>query len=417
MSVVTDLVRITAIAAGGDGVGRLADGRAVFVPRTAPGDLIEPLQLDVRSRFARARSARIVEPSRDRVVPPCAHYVRDRCGGCQLQHLSSAGQQAVRRTIVGDALRRIAHFEVSDPPIEPAGLEWGYRTKLTLAVKAEGRVIGFHQVGAPERVFNLERCEIAAPALNELWGAIRVERRQLPGNATRLVLRLARDGGRHLLVQCAAGPVWTGGPALRTALGTAGQPVTIWWQPEDGAARVVSGSSDAYPAIVFEQIHPAMGDLVRRYAIGALGALQGLQVWDLYAGIGETTRALLEGGAIVDSVELDPRAVAVAGPAEEPGVRRHAGAAENVTPRLSKPDLVITNPPRTGMDPKVVDAIRAAAPRRMVYISCDPATLARDLSRLVAPSASPPVRLTALRAFDLFPQTSHVESVAVLEVA
>jgi 23S rRNA (uracil1939-C5)-methyltransferase len=417
MTVATERVRITAIAAGGDGVGRLADGRAVFVPRTVPGDLIEPLQLEVRARFARARSARIVEPGPERVTPPCLHYLRDQCGGCQLQHLSSTGQQAVRRAIVGDALRRIAHLDVTDPPIESAGLEWGYRTKLTLAVKAGGRVIGLHQVGAPDRVFDLDRCEIAVPALNQLWTAVRAERRQLPGNAEHLVLRLARDGTRHLLIQCGAGPAWTGGPALRGALDRAGSSVTIWWQPEGGAARVVSGAPDAYPATVFEQIHPSMGDRVRRHAIGALGPVEGLRVWDLYAGIGETTNALLAQGATVDSVELDSRAVAVAGPPDGPGVRRHVGAAEEISRRLPDPDLVITNPPRTGMDQRVVDAIRAAGPRRLVYISCDPATLARDLARLLAPAARRPFRLVGLQAFDLFPQTSHVETVAVLEVA
>lgn len=417
MTVATEQVRITAIAAGGDGVGRLADGRAVFVPRTAPGDLIEPRELDVRSRFARARSARIVEPGPDRVTPPCPHYLRDQCGGCQLQHLSSSGQQAVRRTIVGDALRRIAHLEATDPPIEAAELEWGYRTKLTLAVKAAGRIIGLHQVGAPDRIFDLERCEVAVPALNELWTAIRAERRQLPGNAEHLVLRVARDGSRHLLIECGAGPVWTGGPALKAALDRAGCSVTIWWRPEGGAERVVSGASDAYPATVFEQIHPSMGDRVRRHAIGALGPLEGLKVWDLYAGIGETTSALLAAGAAVDSVELDPRAVAVAGASNAPGVRRHIGAAEEVTRRLPAPDLVITNPPRAGMDPRVVDAIRAAGPRRLVYISCDPATLARDLARLMAPDSRRPLRLSGLQAFNLFPQTSHVETVAVLEVA
>lgn len=417
MTVATELVRITSIAAGGDGVGRLADGRAVFVPRTAPGDLIEPLELDRRSRFARARSARIVEAGPDRVVPPCVHYVRDHCGGCQLQHLSALGQRAVRRTIVGDALRRIAHLEVADPPIQPAELELGYRTKLTLSVKSGGRVIGLHQVGAPDRVFDLEQCLISAQPLNDLWKAVRAHRRQLPAEAERLVLRLARDGSRHLLVHGGAGPVWTGAPQLRQALEAAGQPVTIWWQPEGGAPRVVSGLSDAYPATVFEQINPAMGDRVRRHAIGTLGSLKGRKVWDLYAGIGETTHALLEAGATVESVELDSRAVAIAGPAQAPGVRRHAGPAEVLAARLPAPDLVISNPPRTGMDPRVIDAIRAAGPRRVAYVSCDPATLARDLARLLAPAAPVPLRLSALEAFDLFPQTSHVETVAVLEAA
>ncbi|MEO8031483.1 MAG: hypothetical protein ABI765_11565 [Gemmatimonadota bacterium] len=417
MTVAAGLIRITAIAAGGDGVGRLADGRAVFVPRTAPGDLIEPQGLDVRARFARARSARIAEPGPDRVTPRCVHYDRDRCGGCQLQHLNSSGQHAVRRAIVGDAMRRIGHLEVEDPPLEAAGFEWSYRTKLTLSVKAAGKLIGFHQLGAPDRLFDLERCEIAAPALNTLWAAVKAHRGLLPAAVEHLVLRLARDGGRHLIVECTAGEVWSSARELGAALQAAGQPATIWWQPEGGAARVMSGSPDAYPAVVFEQVHPAMGDRVRQHAVSALGEVTGLRVWDLYAGIGETTRALVLRGATVDSVESDARAVALAGSAVEPRVRRHHGRAEDVVARLPRPDLVITNPPRTGMDPRVVDAIRDSAPRRVVYISCDPATLARDIARIQAPSTGPLFTLSSLAAFDLFPQTAHVETVAVLHAS
>ncbi|HOX20309.1 MAG TPA: hypothetical protein PLI70_05230, partial [Gemmatimonadales bacterium] len=166
-----------------------------------------------------------------------------------------------------------------------------------------------------------------------------------------------------------------------------------------------------------EQVHPAMGDRVRTWALSHLGRVAGLKAWDLYAGVGETTARLAAGGAEVESVEVDPRAVVEAtrrGPAER--VRRHAGRAEDIVPTLAPADVVVTNPPRTGMDGRVTDAIAAAGPRKIAYISCDPATLARDLRRLLSGiPASPPPRLAALRAFDLFPQTAHVESVAILE--
>lgn len=412
MSGSADLVRITAIAAGGDGVGRLADGRALFAPRTAPGDLIDPVDLELRGRFARARQLRIVEPGADRVEPACAHYLPDRCGGCQLQHLTGFAQQAIRSAIVGDALRRIGHLEAANPPIQDAEQEWGYRTKLTLAVKELGRKIGLRQLGAPDRVFDLVRCEIAAPALNALWASVSRHRRLLPTNADRLVLRLARDGSRHLIVECGRGPVWGGAAALRDLVRADGETVTIWWQPESGAARVVAGSTEAYPATVFEQVHPRMGDTIRRYAVDALGDMAGRLVWDLYAGIGETSRLLLGRGARVESLERDQRAVSLAGPAEEGSIRRHVGSAEDAIGRLGRPDFVLTNPPRIGMDSRVVGAIGRVKPRRLVYVSCDPATLARDLGRLVKESE---LRLVSLRAFNLFPQTAHVESVAVLE--
>jgi 23S rRNA (uracil1939-C5)-methyltransferase len=159
---------------------------------------------------------------------------------------------------------------------------------------------------------------------------------------------------------------------------------------------------------VFEQVHPEMGDQVRDFAVQQLGPVSGLRVWDLYAGIGETTAQLASRGARVESVELDGRAVNEA-EASGPPALRHAGRVEDLIDRLKTPDLVITNPPRTGMHEHVTAELERLRPARLVYISCDPATLARDVQRLQG------FRLTLVRAFDLFPQTAHVETVAVLE--
>jgi 23S rRNA (uracil1939-C5)-methyltransferase len=170
----------------------------------------------------------------------------------------------------------------------------------------------------------------------------------------------------------------------------------------------VAGAGEAFPATVFEQVNPEMGDLVRSFAVEQLGHVAGRNVWDLYAGVGETTTELLSRGAKVESVEIDRRAVAEA-EARGPAARRHIGRVEDVLPELAAPDRVITNPPRTGMDERVTAALARLRPSRIVYISCDPATLARDLQRL------PEYELSALQTFDLFPQTTHVETVAVLD--
>jgi 23S rRNA (uracil1939-C5)-methyltransferase len=153
-----------------------------------------------------------------------------------------------------------------------------------------------------------------------------------------------------------------------------------------------------------------MGDRVRAHAVAGLGSVAGRHVWDLYAGIGETSAVLAAAGAAVESVESDRRAVAEA-ERRGPAARRHAGRVEDVLNELRRPELVITNPPRTGMDARVADALERLAPARVVYVSCDPATLARDLGRL------PGFRVSDVRAFDLFPQTAHVETVVVLERA
>jgi 23S rRNA (uracil1939-C5)-methyltransferase len=426
---VSEPVRIRAIAAGGEGVGTLADGRAVFVPRSAPGDVVELGEVRRARRFARARLARLLEASPERVTPRCPHYEADECGSCQLQHLNPEAQRSARRRLVGDALRRIGKLPFDDPPLEPSEAEWEYRSKITLA--ARGRRIGYHRLGAPEHVFELERCPIARPELNALWAALRTQRTLLPQQLDRLVLRVDRGGGCHLVLKSKPGDAWTRGKELGNALATQGIAAVLWWQPAGGAPRTVYGAREAYPALVFEQVHSAMGDRVRRYAIDSLrgaegseslrgcpaaeaissGELSGLHLWDLYAGIGETTRALLALGASVESVELDPRAVRLAealGPHER--VTRITGRVEEVLHRLKPADAVILNPPRGGLGQAVTDRLTARPSDRLLYVSCDPATLARDLSRL-----SSAYRVESVRAFDLFPQTAHVESVVRLE--
>jgi 23S rRNA (uracil1939-C5)-methyltransferase len=403
-------VRILRVATGGDGVGRLEDGRAVFVPRSAPGDLVELTQVREHRRYARARVGQVLEPSPQRVVPRCPHYVHDECGGCQLQHLGSPAQREARRAIVGDALRRLAKLEVEDPELVPAAEEFDYRTKITLHVDEGGRRIGLHPLDRPDRAFELVRCHITTPELMTLWSELRTLRELLPGGLRQIVLRLDRGGGRHVVLVTRDDAPWTAAAALHGTLMTRGVGATLWLQPEGGEARAAAGTEQPFPATVFEQVHPAMGDRVRAHAVAALGEVGGRHVWDLYAGIGETTAALAGAGASVESVESDPRAVAEA-EARGPSAERHVGRAEQIIGRLRAPDLVITNPPRTGMDQRVTVALKTAAPRRIVYISCDPATLARDLTRL------PGFRLRSALAFDLFPQTAHVETVAVLDRA
>jgi 23S rRNA (uracil1939-C5)-methyltransferase len=400
-------IRILRLAAGGDGIGKLPDGRTVFVPRTAPGDLVSVTGLRPHKRFARARLDQLLESSPHRVTPRCPHYVSDECGGCQLQHVDAETQLNNRRAFVGDALRRIAKRDVPDPPIVPAQRTYDYRTKLTLHVAGGGHRIGLHRYGRPNQVFDLEWCHITVPPLMELWQTVRKLRPLLPAHAEQFVLRMDRTGGRHLVIRMGPGEVWSGAGRLQREIERYGTPVTLWYQPSGGVARAAGASGEAFPATVFEQVHPEMGDRVRDFAVEQVGDVLGKRVWDLYAGIGETTAKLVSRGARVESVELDRRAVAEA-ESRGPVARRHSGRVEEMVSRLRTPEVVVTNPPRTGMHERVTAELERLQPARVVYISCDPATLARDLQRL------PHFRLELVQAFDLFPQTTHVETVAVL---
>ena len=412
----SDVVAITAIAAGGEGVGRLADGRAVFVARTAPGERIRLRDgVKLHKSFARGELGEIVAAGAARVTAPCPHYVQDHCGGCQLQHVTYEAQLAAKRAIVGDALRRIAKLDIADPEIVEAVEEWRYRAKISLAVKGGGgrrRAVGFHPYDRPASVFDLRDCHIADFKLMALWRELKQRLDLLPPRLERLTLRLDREGRRHVIAESTGEP-WRNPEALRAALPNS-ENVICWWQPVDGAARVVAGGpATGFPATAFEQVNPEMGSIARGWAVEQLGDVRSAVVWDLYGGIGDTAVALAERGAQVVSVDADEKAIDWARRRAAPRpVRFIAGKAEDVLPTLPEPSAVVVNPPRGGLHWNVTLRLTGQPVNRLIYMSSDPATLARDLHRLSAN-----YRVTAVRAFDLFPQTAQVETVAVMEGA
>jgi 23S rRNA (uracil1939-C5)-methyltransferase len=215
------------------------------------------------------------------------------------------------------------------------------------------------------------------------------------------------------VIAAATGEPWLDAERLRRALPDS-EHVICWWRPVDGAARVMAGPATGFPATAFEQVNPEMGILARRWAVEQLGEVRGRTVWDLYGGIGDTAALLAARGANVVSVDADEAAIGWARtrPAQESPVRFIAGRAEDVLPSLPVPHAVVVNPPRAGLHWDVTLRLTAEPVDRLVYVSCDPATLARDLHRL-----NVNYQIAALRAFDLFPQTAHVETVVVLEAA
>jgi 23S rRNA (uracil1939-C5)-methyltransferase len=244
-----------------------------------------------------------------------------------------------------------------------------------------------------------------------LWRELRQRLELLPDKVTHLTLRLDREGRRHVIAESAGEP-WLAAPTLRAALPD-GEGVVCWWQPVDGAARVMAGPGTGFPATAFEQINPEMGVIARRWAVEQLGDVRGAVIWDLYGGIGDTAVELAERGAQVVSVDADEQAIDWARRRETPHpVRFIAGRAEEVLATLPEPSAVVVKPPRGGLHWNVTLRLTGDPVGRLAYISCDPATLARDLHRLGAN-----YRVTAVRAFDLFPQTAHVETVAMLEAA
>ena len=194
---VTCTVTIERVAAGGDGVGHLEDGLVVFVPRAAPGDILDIELTRRKARYARGRMLGIIAAGPTRVAPDCPHYENEKCGGCQLQHLSAESQREVKGRIVGDALRRIAKLSVPDPEVVASQQQWRYRGKITLASK--GGLLGLRPYDRPDVAFDLGECLLAQDRVMALWKTVSRDRALLPDTMESLVLRADRMGGQHVL--------------------------------------------------------------------------------------------------------------------------------------------------------------------------------------------------------------------------
>jgi 23S rRNA (uracil1939-C5)-methyltransferase len=402
---------IDSIAAGGDGIGR-ADGLAVFVPRTAPGDVIEA-SLDVRGRFARGRLQTIVESSRDRVDPVCRHYTRDRCGGCQLQHLAYGAQLGAKSAIVRDSMQRIAkRADVREVDVVPSPSQWAYRTKLTLALRWTGERwrAGLHPFDNPDDVFQLEECPITDDRVLSVWrdifaaSTLRPRVRRLRG-----AVRLTDDGASFVLE---GGTAWPNAVAFADRVGSL---TSIWWQPDEGQKRLVVDrrtprhvAGATAPDASFAQVNAATADQLRQHILGRTMATSPATVVDAYAGAGATAVGLAEKGVSVTAIELDAAAARWTAAHLPAGSRAIVGRVEDELPSTLPADVVILNPPRTGVDERVTESLAANPPRVVVYVSCNPATLARDVGRL------PQFRIASILSFDMFPQTAHVETVCEL---
>jgi 23S rRNA (uracil1939-C5)-methyltransferase len=414
-------VRIESIAAGGEGVGHLPDGRVVFVHRTAPGDLAEVQVVEKKERWARARLVRVLEPSPDRREAPCPFYAR--CGGCTLEHLQYPAQLRAKGRIVADALTRIGGLEVEAPEVVPSPQETHYRNRVSFALLRRGRgdvVAGFHALGEPDDIVDVDgRCLLPEEAISRAWDGIRAhwgpDARLLPsGERLRLTLRANAEGAVSLLVEGGYSP---GQP--QELVGLVDGLVGVWHRPAAQAPELVAGAPGLpetwgkdvveLSGAAFLQVNRQAAAILEAHVLQRIGDVGGMRVVDAYCGVGLHARRLARAGADVVGIELDPLAVEEARRGAPPRATFEEGPVEALLPAHLPADLVILNPPRAGMAPEVSDALVAHPAARLVYVSCNPATLARDLKRLSAA-----YRVDHVRSFDLFPQTAHVETVVLL---
>jgi 23S rRNA (uracil1939-C5)-methyltransferase len=398
---------IASIAAGGDGVGR-TEGVVVFVPRTAPGDVAR-VRLARAKRFARGELIALEAESPARVEPPCRHYTEDRCGGCQIQHMSYDAQLAAKRMIIGDSLRRIGRRDVSDPEVEPSDSPWRYRRKLTLHLRRtrDGWIAGLHPYDDPVAVFDLEDCPITDERVLVVWRELRAVFDALPSEpALRVAVRLLDDGAAATVE---GGHVWRTADAFFTS---APSLTELWWRPEGGTTRrIAARSAESRAGAAFVQVNARVAARLQTELLSRVRARTPERIVDAYAGSGATAIPLAQDGRTVVAIELDRSAVDRMQPHLALPSSVIAGRVEDHLERQLPADVVILNPPRTGVDARVTVALERHRERvrTLFYVSCDPATLARDIARL------PGYRIVAVRGYDMFPQTAHVETLCELE--
>ena len=385
MTVALELSTELYLAAGGQAVARAPDGRVVFVEGAAPEERVVAVITKDNPRFLRARVERVVEASDDRVEPKCPHFTK--CGGCSLQHVSTQAQLRSKVDALRTTLRKIGGTEAGRVLPPWSGPAYGYRSRARWAVAGDGR-LGYRQARG-RRVEPVEACPVLFPALQTVLPALRVE-----GAAGR-ELNVVTDGQRVVAA-------WS-----ERDVTPVDHPGVEWAQPVAAVAPGLEADGVRLHPSVFSQANPA-GNRALRAQLA-----EWMQRWtpvslavELYAGHGNFSLVLAEHASTVRTFEASSDAVELAQRVVPEHVQAEHRTAEDALAGLDGvADVVLVDPPRAGLSAEVIRGIARVASRGIVYISCDPATFARDAGRLAAAGW----RLDEVRLFDLYPQTAHAE--------
>lgn len=398
-----------------------AGRQVVFVPHGAPGDRVAAEVVEEHPGYLRARVREVETPGPSRVLPGCASFPI--CGGCQWQHVAPAAQRDAKAAIVAEQLARIGHVhDVDVQPTLPSPADWRYRARLTLV--ADGRRLGYHRARS-QTLVEIDDCPIADAALAAHLPAVRHWATTVRAPLERVTLAVAA-GGIALAASAASAPapadvaateaLLASTPGVRGAV-LAGRGTRLVVGDPTVRVALEPGLDLEVPADVFTQVNPAANALLIATVLGCVAGAAGARVLDLYSGAGNFTLPLARRGARVLGIERSPEAVA-AGRANAArlglaGATFHTAAVAvgltEVVP--GSVEAVVLDPPRAGAA-DVVGALAALRAPRIVYVSCDPATLARDVRALGAHG----YHLGRVQPIDLFPQTYHVETVAELRL-
>ncbi|MFI2641138.1 class I SAM-dependent RNA methyltransferase [Streptomyces sp. NPDC018610] len=424
-------VEIGPVAHGGHCIARTAEGQVLFVRHALPGERVvaRVTEGEEGARFLRADAVRVLEASKDRIEAPCPYAGPGRCGGCDWQHAKPGVQRRLKGEVIAEQLKRLAGLTPEEAgwdgtvmPAEgdklPAGEVPQWRTRVQYAVDPATGKAGLRRHRSHE-VEPIEHCMIAAEGVSELG----IEQRDWSGMAS--VDAIAATGSQDRMV------ILEPRPGARLPLVELDKPVSVMRVDEhDGGIHRVHGRAfvreraDGRTYRVgsggFWQVHPKAADTLVKAVMQGLLPRKGETALDLYCGVGLFAGALAdrlgEKGAVL-GIESGKRAVEDArhNLAGFPRVRIEQGKVESVLPRtgITETDLIVLDPPRAGAGRRTVEHLTSLGARRVAYVACDPAALARDLAYFREGG----YRVRTLRAFDLFPMTSHVECVAILEPA
>ncbi len=400
-------LHVTAMAHGGDAIGKY-QGRSVFVPFAIPGEQLRVELVEDRKHFMRARLLEVLKPSPVRVTPPCPYF--GRCGGCHFQHIAYDAQVRIKGLVVLDQFQRVGKFEaplVFEPLQDASG--WEYRNHARFHTTVEG-LPGFLAVDSQE-VIPVGDCLIMHPLLSQLYTSMDL----LLPDVEQLELRVgAATGDLMLLLQTYDEEP----PSLGVDFPLSVVQVCHDTQPVpliglDYITEIIHGREFRISATSFYQANSAQAERLVEIVLGAL-ELEGREiVLDAYCGVGLFTAFIAEEAGAVVGIDFNAASVAdaVFNLADAPNVTLIEGQVEDVLPDLEDAfDAAVLDPPRTGLDPVTLDVLVRVSPGRIVYVSCDPATLARDARRLVDAGYT----LEWVQPVDLFPQTFHIENVALL---
>jgi 23S rRNA (uracil1939-C5)-methyltransferase len=396
---------------GGDAIGRLEDGRAVFVPFGLPGERVRVRLTEEKRNFARGEVVEILEASPLRIVPRCRHF--GICGGCHYQHLSYEEQLKAKTEILRDQLIRIGKIEA--PPVQnmvASPSAWNYRNHVQFHLTQEGK-LGYVRADAPV-VFPISECHLPEGFLNAIWPQLEFE----PGtNIERVSLRAGKDDDSMLILEANSPEV----PELEIEAGISVAHIfeenTVVVAGNEQIVISVLGRDFRVSAASFFQVNTAMTERMVQHLLARVPVESSAALLDVYCGVGLFSAFLAARCERLIGIESSPSACEdfAFNLDEFENVELYEGLAEDILSGLVRHvkdvTYTIVDPPRAGLEKGVVDGILKLNPQKIAYISCDPSTLARDARRLINGG----YRLKDVTPFDLFPQTYHIESISLFE--